>query len=203
MHVKFSFAANLALLVFANAQAGEGGLLSTAIESYDDLSLFRSLIASSPKALQNVLSERSTNITVLVPTNDAITTYLSSSGIKDVSSLGTDDLEIFFSYHIMSASLKSTDFHDSRGSVVPTLLEKSEFNNRTAGAQLTQEYGAGSAGQVLVASSASASTRRSKRQDMKGPTVNLRAGLAQDAKMTAIDGVWGTKNVNTFQVVDR
>ncbi|KAH6884601.1 FAS1 domain-containing protein [Thelonectria olida] len=200
MRFSLSFAANLALLAVANAQSAE--LLSTALEDYDDLSLFRNLLAASPQALQNAITGKSTNITVLIPTNDAISAYLKSSGIQDVSSLGSSQIEIFFAYHIMSASLKSTDFDDDRGAVVPTLLKKSEFNNRTAGAQLTKEYGAGATGQVLVAGSAKSSSRRIKRQDFKGPSVTLRAGLAQDAQMTAIDGSWGPKKVNTFQVVD-
>jgi uncharacterized surface protein with fasciclin (FAS1) repeats len=201
MHFSISFAANLALVAVANAQASIQ--LSTALEGYDDLSSFRSLLAASPQELNNALSASSSPITVLVPTNDAISTYLSASGIQNLSSVATFQLETFFEYHIMAASLKSSDFDDDRGTVVPTLLKQSQYNNRTAGAQLKQEYGAGATGQVLVASSAKSSSRRVKRADIKGPSVTLRAGLAQNAQMTAVDGSWGEKKQNSFQVVDR
>lgn len=177
--------------------------LSDAISGYPTLSVFRSLIDAAPQGLTQTFSEKSTDITVLVPTNDAIEKYLENAGVTDVTALDEDDIQTFFSYHIMAASLQSSDFDEPRGKTVPTLLQSSEFNNRTAGPDLVQDFGKQATGQVVFASKVDQSNKREKRQQIKGDEVNLRSGLAQDVKMTAIDGKWGPKNANTFQVVNR
>ncbi|KAM0438466.1 hypothetical protein ACHAPT_001215 [Fusarium lateritium] len=194
-------AAGFALLSLVGAQSLPEEL-SDAISDYPTLSLFRSLIGAAPHGLTKSLSEKSSDITVLVPTNDAIEKYLKNAGITDVTGLDEDDIQTFFSYHIMAASLQSSDFDSPRGKTVPTLLQSSEFNNRTAGPDLVQDFGKQATGQVVFASKIDQSDKRSKRQQIKGDEVNLRAGLAQDVKMTAIDGKWGPKKANTFQVVN-
>ncbi|KAM0364653.1 hypothetical protein ACHAPY_010860 [Fusarium culmorum] len=102
----------------------------------------------------------------------------------------------------MSASLTSSDFENPRGLSVPTLLQNSQFNNRSAGPQIQSQFGKGSDGQVVFASRQDRNDKRAD-DDLGGPTVMLRAGLAQDVKMTAVDGSWGTNNINSFQIVDK
>ncbi|KAF4456480.1 serine threonine kinase [Fusarium albosuccineum] len=195
-------ATGLALFALANAQSLSEEL-SSAIADYSTLSLFRSLLEAAPEALKQSFSEKSTDITVLIPTDDAINTYLSASGASDISDLNEDDMETFFSYHIMVSSLKASDFEEPQGMTIPTLLKKVEFNNRSAGADLTTQFGKDAGGQVLFASPPSASGKKVKRAgEFSGPNVNLRAGLAQDVKMTAVDGSWGPKKANTYQIVD-
>ncbi|KAF7554887.1 hypothetical protein G7Z17_g2625 [Cylindrodendrum hubeiense] len=191
---------SLAALGFANAQTAPEEL-SSSLEGYDELSLFRSLLSAAPQALSTSLSGKTSNITVIVPTNDAITAYLNESKVSDVTELNIDDIETFFSYHVLVASLKASDFGDH--TVVPTLLQGEEYNNRSAGPQLEQEFGSKATGQVLIATKRTDTSRRTKRQKLSGPTVDVRAGLAQDAEMTAVDGKWGPKNVNTFQIVNK
>ncbi|KAJ4308409.1 hypothetical protein N0V84_012121 [Fusarium piperis] len=194
-------AASFALLSLVGAQSLPEEL-SDAISDYPTLSLFRSLIGAAPQGLTKSFSEKSTDITVLVPTNDAIEKYLKDAGVTNVTALDEDDIQTFFSYHIMAASLQSSDFDSPRGKTVPTLLQSSEFNNRTAGPDLVQDFGKQATGQVVFASKVDQSDKKEKRQQIKGDEVNLRAGLAQDVKMTAVDGKWGPRNANTFQVVN-
>ncbi|KAI8655374.1 hypothetical protein NCS55_01188900 [Fusarium keratoplasticum] len=194
-------AASFALLSLVGAQSLPEEL-SDAISDYPTLSLFRSLIVAAPQGLTKSFSEKSTDITVLVPTNDAIEKYLKNAGVTDVTALDEDDIQVFFSYHIMAASLQSSDFDDPKGKTVPTLLQSEEFNNRTAGPDLVQDFGKQATGQVVFASKVDQSGKKEKRQQIKGDEVNLRSGLAQDVTMTTIDGKWGPKDANTFQVVN-
>ena len=177
--------------------------LSSAIANYSSLSLFRSLLTFSPQALITSLDSRDSNITVLVPTNEAIQSYLKESKIYDVTELNQTELQIFFSYHILSASLVSDDFEGDRGLSIPTLLQNMVFNNRSAGPQIQSQFGKEASGQVIFALKRDGKDKRQQSEDMGGPNVMLRAGLAQDIKMTAVDGSWGSKDVNSFQVVDK
>ncbi|CAG7562597.1 unnamed protein product [Fusarium equiseti] len=177
--------------------------LAGAIANYSSLSLFRSLLTASPQALITSLDNRDSNITVLVPTNAAIQSYLKESRIFDVTELNQTELQIFFSYHILDASLTSKDFEGDRGLSIPTLLQATLFNNRSAGPQIQSQFGKEASGQVIFALKRDGKDKRQQNEDMGGPNVMLRAGLAQDIKMTAVDGSWGAKDVNSFQVVDK
>ncbi|KAM0266881.1 hypothetical protein ACHAPA_006450 [Fusarium lateritium] len=194
-------ALSLASLSFANAQTLPEDL-ANAIANYTSLSLFRSLVGTAPQALSQSLSDKSSNITVLIPTDDAIKSYLKNSGVSDVTELNQTDLQIFFSYHILSASLASSDFDNPRGLSVPTLLDDSQFNNRSAAPQIQSQFGEDAGGQVVFASKEEKMGKRAN-EDFDGPTVALRAGLAQNVRMTAVDGTWGAKNVNSYQIVDK
>jgi hypothetical protein len=176
--------------------------LANAIANYSSLSIFRSLIGTAPQALSQSLSDKSSNITVLIPTDDAINSYLKDSGVSDVTELNQTDIQVFFSYHILSASLASSDFDNPRGLSVPTMLDDSQFNNRSAGPQIQSQFGEDAGGQVVFASKEEKIGKRAD-GDLTGATVNLRAGLAQNVKMTAVDGSWGAENVNSFQIVDK
>ncbi|SPJ80348.1 uncharacterized protein FTOL_08740 [Fusarium torulosum] len=194
-------ALSLVFLSFTNAQTLPEDL-ANAIANYSSLSLFRSLIITAPQALSQSLSNKSSNITVLIPTNDAIKSYLHDSGVSDVTELNQTDLQIFFSYHTLSASLVSSDFDNPRGLSVPTMLDDSQFNNRSAGPQIQSQFGKDAGGQVVFASKEKNIGKRANK-DLTGPTVTLRAGLAQNVRMTAVDGSWGAKNVNSFQVIHK
>ncbi|KAH7182376.1 FAS1 domain-containing protein [Fusarium flagelliforme] len=177
--------------------------LAGAIANYSSLSLFRSLLTAAPQALITSLDNRDSNITVLVPTNEAIESYLKESKINDVTELNQTELQIFFSYHILSASLTASDFEGDRGLSIPTLLQDALFNNRSAGPQIQSQFGKEASGQVIFALKQDGKDKRQQKDDMGGPNVMIRAGLAQDIKMTAVDGSWGAKDVNSFQVVDK
>ncbi|KAG5805389.1 hypothetical protein H9Q74_010986 [Fusarium xylarioides] len=201
MHSSFSIkAAGIALLSLANAQDVSENLAG-AIADYDSLSLFRSLLGAAPQVLAETLSSQGSNVTILIPTDNAIKSYLKDSSISDVTELNQTLLQVFFSYHSMAASLSSTDFDDSRGLSVPTLLKSEEFNNRTAGPQIQSQFGNSADGQVVFASR----VQKGKRADgdISGAIVNLRAGEEQNVKMTAVDGSWGEKNASRFQIVDK
>ena len=202
MHVSLSRAsAAVALLALASAQVEQS--LSSSISQYPSLSLFRSLLKAAPDDFDTVLTKKSTNITILIPTDDAISKYLSSSGVSDISELKPDDIQTFFAYHVMAASLKASDFENPDGITVPTLLQGQQFNNRTAGTGLQQAFGKDADGQVLFASMKKDTGKRRSKRDLNGPSVTLRAGLAQDVEMTAVDGEWGPDKANTFQTVDK
>ena len=194
-----------ATLAFASAAIAQTlpEELAGAIANYSSLSLFRSLLSFSPQALITSLDNRDSNITVLVPTNEAIQSYLKESKIYDVTELNSTELQIFFSYHILSASLSSSNFEGDRGLSIPTLLQESLFNNRSAGPQIQSQFGKEASGQIIFALKRDGKDKRQQNGDMGGPNVMLRAGLAQDIEMTAVDGSWGTKDVNSFQVVDK
>ncbi|KAI1057542.1 hypothetical protein LB505_010437 [Fusarium chuoi] len=193
-------AAGFALLSLANAQDVSENLAG-AIADYNSLSLFRSLLSAAPQVLAETLSSQGSNVTILIPTDNAIKSYLKDSSISDVTELNQTMLQVFFSYHSMAASLSSTDFSASRGLSVPTLLKSEEFNNRTAGPQIQSQFGNNADGQVVFASR----VQKGKRADgdISGAVVNLRAGEEQNIKMTAVDGSWGEKNASRFQIVDK
>ncbi|KAH7121752.1 FAS1 domain-containing protein [Dactylonectria estremocensis] len=196
-------ATSVALLGFVAAQSSDPrSQLSAALNGYPDLTLFQSLLSVAKDPFDQVVKSDTSDITVLVPTNEAIGKYLKKSGITNVTDLNAADLVTFFSYQIMAASLKGDDFKGSKGMVVPTFLKGAEYNNRSAGPELEKQYGDDrAAGQVLFASEKDPSTRRMKRQGA-GPVVDIRAGLAQDAEMQTVDVAWGSDGVNTFQIVD-
>ncbi|VTT55156.1 unnamed protein product [Fusarium fujikuroi] len=201
MRSSFSIkAAGFAFLSLVNAQDVSENLAG-AIADYDSLSLFRSLLSAAPQVLAETLSSQGSNVTILIPTDNAIKSYLKDSSISDVTELNQTMLQVFFSYHSMAASLSSTDFSASRGLSVPTLLKSEEFNNRTAGPQIQSQFGNNADGQVVFASR----VQKGKRADgdISGAVVNLRAGEEQNIKMTAVDGSWGEKNASRFQIVDK
>ncbi|KAM0342036.1 hypothetical protein ACHAPU_009764 [Fusarium lateritium] len=199
--LQYSKAVSLIFLAFTCAQTPPEDL-ARSIANYSSLSLFHSLVTFAPQALTQSLVNKDSNITVLVPTNNAFKSYLQESGVSDVTELNQTDLHIFFSYHILSASLVASDFNNPKGLSVPTLLDDSQFNNRSAGPQIQDQFGKDAGGQVVFASKAKGKGKRAD-PDFNGPIVNLRAGLAQSVKMTTVDGSWGVKNVNSFQIVDK
>lgn len=191
----------LALCTLGGAQSLHQELRD-AISGYTSLSTFSSLLEVSPESFDQVLEGR-TNVTVLVPTNDAITDYLKTSGQTDVTKIKDEDLKTFFLYHTMVASLKSAAFDGTGGLTVPTLLEDKAYNNRTAGEGLEAQFGANATGQVLFAGKVEEKSSKAKRQSGAGGTVQIRAGLAQDVEMTTVDGSWGPNNSSTFQIIDK
>lgn len=196
-------AATLAFVVPAAAQGLSEGL-GASIEGYPSFSIFRSILASDPTSFNSAVSKRSDDLTVFIPTDEAFKKYLDASGIQDVSSISSEDLQNFFAYHVADKSLKGSDFDAKGGLVLPTLLEDEKYNNRTAGDQLKTLYGNDADGQVLFAkpTTETGGTKRFRRRTGSG-SVTLRAGLGQDVEMTVLDGTWGNKSGNSFQSIDQ
>jgi hypothetical protein len=91
----------------------------------------------------------------------------------------------------MDAGLKSTDFQASGGLTVPTQLKDPQYNNRTAGGQIIATYGPDATGQVVfVNKDPIAAPAKLKVRVLSGGGASVRAGLAQTANITTIDGVW-------------
>lgn len=198
-----SFVASLAYLALANAQTPPQDL-TTAIQDYDDLSLFRGLLNASPQSLQSVVSDDS-NVTVLIPNDAAVNKFLAGAGASDVTELDVNVIETFFSYHVLTASLAKDDFQSQgpQGLVIPTFLQGQEYNNRSAGSALRGLFGDNATGQVIVAQGPRGNSARRFRRQVDSDFITLRAGLAQDVQMEAVDGQWGPQNASSFQIVDR
>jgi len=181
--------------------------LSDAIEKFPELFLFRSLLAKAPSDVDIAFDGKEKGITVLVPTNDAIGSYLVDQNVTTLDDVGPEELKAILEYHVMDAPLKGDDFDGPRGIVIPTRLTDEKFNNRSAGELLRDKFGDSGLGQVLFALKEKTSMRtlRSRQElgTLTGPLVKIRAGLKQDVKMTAVDGTWGPEKLNTFQVVDK
>lgn len=190
-------------MVLTNAQ-GAPQELTSALSGYQDTTLFQGLLQSYPQALQNLVGDDS-DVTVLVPSDSAVTKYLESTN-SSATDLDPDSLEVFFAYHILGKSLTGAQLQSEgpQGLVVPTKLTGEQYNNRSAGPALSQIYGEDAGGQVIVAKPPSGnSARRFKRQSGGDDIVSLRVGLGQDAQLQAVDGQWGPNNASSFQIVDR
>lgn len=178
--------------------------LSASLDKYSTFSVFRSLLDNAPDSFDTALAKRTDDMTVFVPTDDAFQKYLTASGIQSVSDISSKDLEDFFAYHIADKALKGSDFSDQGGLVLPTLLEDEQYNIRDAGPQILNAYGQDATGQVLFATADTGSSKKLRRQsDTDKPSVTLRAGLAQDVGMTALDGTWGSDKNSTFQAINQ
>jgi transforming growth factor-beta-induced protein len=180
----------LALGLLQPALCQRAGQLAAAIASYPDLSSFKSLLDSSSKHFDGILSgDSSKNITVLIPTNEAFTKYADNNQNNPVTSLPDSNLTILMQYHIIDAAVTSTTVKAPRGITAPTLLKDTQYNNRSGGAQLAADYGAGAAqGQVLFISPDPINPVRLRVR--QATSVSLRGGLAQTGVMQVLDGQW-------------
>jgi uncharacterized surface protein with fasciclin (FAS1) repeats len=194
-----SIALTLALATSAASQATQQSL-ATGLSPYADLSIFKSILDVFPGFISSVLDGRS-SVTVLIPTNQAITNFLAKSNVTDLVQIPVSTLHTVFKYHIMDAALKATNFSKPGGITVPTLLRDSQYNNRTAGAELTKIFGSQATGQVLFVQKDSipVASKFRVRQSTQGPNANLRGGLAQTGLLTSVDGSW---DGGVFQVID-
>jgi transforming growth factor-beta-induced protein len=188
--------------------------LRNALDDHQDASTFATYLGTNPPALASLLNPNTSTTgiskyTILVPSNNALTTYQTSTG-KSLTSLPASDLSIILKYHVLVAPLTETNFTVERGITVPTLLTDEQYNNRSAGDQLARAFGARAAsGQVLyfsseeiASTSAASSVFKSKRRVLvrqaNAGAVNLRAGAGEIASVDVVDGTWDGGN---FQIV--
>ncbi len=182
-----------------------GQELSTALSRYPEASTFQGLVSQVPGGVSSLLpsglSPNSSNgVTVLIPSNKAFSTFLNASNLPNVTSVPLDQLVNILYYHIMAAKMTSANFSSPDGVIVPTLLKDKKYNNRSAGAELVDQYGADAAqGNVLYVSKDPINPVKLRvRQQDSG--VALRGGMGQGATINAVDGAW---DLGYFQIVDR
>ncbi len=200
------------------ASADAASDLTAALAAYPSLSSFRQIVSDVPGIINALVpdggsdddgsaSSGSTNInvTVLAPSNGALSAYAAAHGGASLTNLSTSALTDILSYHILAAPLTSTNFTAPRGLTIPTLLIDKLYNNRTAGADLEAAYGTGgaAAGQVVYVKQqlqASVSKNKAARQSVGDDSVQLQAGLAQTANVTALDASWSLGYIHMVDV---
>lgn len=190
-------------LGFVQAFRGTQTSLQLALEVYDQLTTFAGILAQNPRLFDLVINPNTTsNITVLAPTNDAITTFLQTAGVNKLDEIPTADLYALLQYHVLDAPMTSANLSLPHGITVPTTLRDSQFDNRTAGPQITNLFGPGATGQVVFVSQKAVTgiTRLKARKTLSGSPLNIRGGLGDTGGLTAIDGTW---DGGYFQAVDR
>jgi len=179
--------------------------LSTALSKYPEVSTFQGLISQVPGGVSSLLpsglSPNSSNgVTVLIPSNKAFSTFLNASNLTNITGVPLDQLVNILFYHIMYAKLTSANFSSPDGLIVPTLLKDQKYNNRSAGADLINQYGADAAlGNVLYVSKDPINPVKFKVRQQQDGGVALRGGMGQGATINAVDGTW---DLGYFQIVD-
>jgi uncharacterized surface protein with fasciclin (FAS1) repeats len=145
MRVTSSIALTLGLVLPVISQD-----LSAALSNYPDASTFQGLIKLVPgeflSLLPSGLKPNSSNgVTVLIPSNTAFSSFLNATNTTNVVNVPVDQLVNILHYHTMYAKLSSANFSSPGGLIVPTLLKDQKYNNRSAGADLINQYGADAA----------------------------------------------------------
>ena len=200
MRVTSIFALTLSLV-----QSVFGQELSTALSRYPEASTFQGLIDQVPWGISSLLPSgltpnSSNGVTVLIPSNKAFSTFLNASSLPNITSVPLDQLVNILHYHIMAAKMTSANFSSPDGLIVPTLLKDKKYNNRSAGVELVNQYGADAAqGNVLYVSKDPINPVKF-RVRQQGSGVALRGGMGQGATINAVDGAW---DLGYFQIVDR
>jgi transforming growth factor-beta-induced protein len=180
--------------------------LSTALSKYPEVSTFQGLISQVPGGVSSLLpsglSPNSSNgVTLLIPSNKAFSTFLNASNLANITSVPLDQLVNILFYHIMYSKLTSANFSSPDGLIVPTLLKDQKYNNRSAGTELINQYGADAAqGNVLYISKDPISPVKFRVRQQQDSGVALRGGMGQGATINAVDGAW---DLGYFQIVDR
>ncbi|EQB57267.1 fasciclin domain-containing protein [Colletotrichum gloeosporioides Cg-14] len=172
--------------------------LIDALGNYSDLSSFQSILKNAPGL---IAANAQRGATVLVPTNEALETYVKQNNATNISQLPLEKLSSIFQYHTLDAALTSANFSVPKGLTVPTKLTDKANNLRSPGPALLRQFGAEATGQVLyISKETSASSSKFRvRQGTSGEKSELQAGLGQTGELTGIDGVW---NGGYFQVVN-
>ncbi|KAB5554686.1 fasciclin domain-containing protein [Coniochaeta sp. 2T2.1] len=198
-------ATSIAALVLGLSHSVLAQDLSTALQKYPEVSTFQNLISQVPggasSLLPSGLSPNSTKgVTVLVPSNEAFSTFLNATNTANVTDVPLDQLVNVLFYHIMYAKMTSANFSAPGGVIVPTLLKDEKYNNRSAGAELVNIYGADEAqGNVLFISKDPINPVKFRVRQQQDDSVALRGGMGQGGSINAIDGVW---DLGYFQIVD-
>ena len=195
---------SIAVLVLGLSRSVLAQDLDAALSKYPEVSTFQGLISQVPGGVTDLLpsglSPNSTEgVTVLIPSNDAVKSYLNASSLANITDVPLDKLMNILQYHIMYAKLTSSNFTAPDGLIVPTLLKDNMFNNRSAGAELNATYGPEAAqGTVLYISKDPINTAKFRvRQQQSGAA--LRGGMGQGGTINAVDGSW---DLGYIQIID-
>jgi hypothetical protein len=177
--------------------------LSAATAQYSQLSKFRNLVTDNPSLLSAVFSSNS-NVTLLIPDDTAFDNYENATGTS-LADLSVTSLTNILSYHALVSQVSSTSFAAaSSGLTIPSFLTDTEFNNRSAGALLLNQFGNNAKGQVLFFSpkEIASTTKRSvivRQAANQAGTTNVRGGLGKVGEIDLIDGQW---DGGYFQIVN-
>ncbi|KAK2065461.1 fasciclin domain-containing protein [Colletotrichum caudatum] len=177
--------------------------LSNELSKHADFSTFNKILASYPSIIDNVTAGAENKITLLVPTNKAFVNFIKQSNASDISQMSVDQVLTMFKYHTLDAPMTSKNFSSSKSITVPTKLQDPLYNLRSPGPALISQFGDKAQGQVLYVSRDAINPAKlrvrqgSSSSDDK--VASLRAGLGQNAELTAIDGEW---DGGYFQSID-
>lgn len=173
----------VALLCIGCASVAHTLSLLDAISVYPQLSNFTAFYQNNIEAANLLLTNSSTEPrTVLIPNNDAFANFELQYGVS-IWSLSAADLEALLQYHILVGKLTAANFSQPSGLTVPSLLTGEQYDNRSAGPELSSSFGdtEHANGQVVYISSAGQSGT---------PDLQVRSGLGAEADLTPLDGVW-------------
>jgi uncharacterized surface protein with fasciclin (FAS1) repeats len=187
----------LLLPLFIAAQTSPADNLIAALAGYPALQNFSALVAKYPTAFNGAFTNAGSNgVTVLAPSNQAFVTYASKNG--PLTNLTAEALSTLLSYHILDAALTSANFTAPLGLTIPTRLTGEKYNNRSAGQDLLQKFGAHATGQVVYAQPLLAGGKRRRAEEEGG--VQIQGGMSEVAKMLTLDGKWSG---GYFHMVDQ
>ncbi|KAJ9156070.1 FAS1 domain-containing protein [Pleurostoma richardsiae] len=176
----------------------QGGDLIGAIANYTELSTFSQVLQANP-SLNTAFPTDGEGITLLIPDNAAFEKLFNQTN-QSVQAFNADLFLPVLRYHIMAAKLTSKNFTTPRGLTVPTLLTGDEYNNRSAGADLVNDYGSQAAeGQVLAVSKDPINPAKLRLRQSSAEGASLRGGLGLTASVSAVDGQW---SLGYFQIID-
>jgi transforming growth factor-beta-induced protein len=187
-------------LVHLGRTQGDGGLsLGNAIANYTELSQFAGLLNQSPGVVSSFVPQTISGITILIPSNKALDKFVQQTG-QSLTALPTLQIQTILQYHVLAAKMTSRNFTAARrGLTIPTLLKDKLYNNRSAGPELVQTFGASaSEGNVLFISPDPISQAK-LRVRQQGSSANARGGLGGTSSIDAVDG---TFDMGYFQIID-
>jgi uncharacterized surface protein with fasciclin (FAS1) repeats len=183
----------VALLCIGCASVAHTLSLLDAISVYPQLSNFTAFYQNNIEAANLLLTNSSTELrTILIPNNDAFANFELQYGVP-IWSLSAADLEALLQYHILVGKLTAANFSQPSGLTVPSLLTGEQYDNRSAGPELSSNFGntEHANGQVVYISSAGQSGSRKLAFRQSGtPDLQVRSGLGAEADLTPLDGVW-------------
>ena len=183
----------VALLCIGCASVGHTLPLLDAISVYPQLSNFTAFYQNNIEVANLLLTNSSTEPrTILIPNNDAFANFELQHGVS-IWSLSAADLEALLQYHILVGKLTAANFSQPSGLTVPSLLTGQQYDNRSAGPELSSSFGntEHANGQVVYISSAGQSGSRKLAFRQSGTSgLQVRSGLGAEADLTPLDGVW-------------
>lgn len=183
----------VALLCIGCASVAHTLSLLDAISVYPKLSNFTAFYQNNIEVANQLLTNSSTEPrTILIPNNDAFANFEPQYGVS-IWSLSAADLKALLQYHILVGKLTAANFSQPSGLTVPSLLTGEQYNNRSAGPELSSSFGntEHANGQVVYISSAGQSGSRKLAFRQSGTSdLQVRSGLGAEADLTPLDGVW-------------